>query len=88
MLSAAYCLNRARWVATGVWPGNWPALPNTGWNENLEIGYGRGFRDVNEKTLTRSLFFPNTLETPSVAKFRGLKEMTSFHPVRAHKTSY
>ena len=37
MLSAAYCLNRARWVATGVWPGNWPALPNTGWKEIISF---------------------------------------------------
>ena len=50
-------------------------------NKNLEIGYGRGFWDVNENTLTRSLFFPNTLETPSVANCRVFKEMISFHSV-------
>ena len=25
------------------WPGNWPALPNTGWKENPAIGSGRSF---------------------------------------------
>ena len=57
----------------------------TGWKENPEIGYGRGFWGINENTLNKSFLFPNTLGTPSVANLRGLKEMISFHSVRAHK---
>ena len=34
---------------------------------------------------TRSPLFPNSLESASVANFRVLKEIISFHPVRAHK---
>ena len=33
---------------------------------------------------TRSPLFPNSLESASVANFRVLKEIISFHPVRAH----
>ena len=36
---------------------------------------------------TRSPLFPNSLESASVANFRVLKEIISFHPVRTHEKS-
>ena len=47
-------------------------------------GASEGSIKILSTISTKSLLFPNTLETLSMANFRALKAMISFHPFRVH----